>query len=124
MSYLGGGSGRLPELCLCTKRYLKFMALVRLHQDASKREKPSLCGMATYADKLPNDVTASYYLQAPSGRWLVGFGGDYAESFINHSNTPNARLDWHNDVATLVAIREIQLNEEVTFDYGDLIKFC
>ena len=77
-----------------------------------------------YADKLPNDVTASYYLQAPSGRWLVGFGGDYAESFINHSNTPNARLDWHNDVATLVAIREIQLNEEVTFDYGDLIKFC
>ena len=74
-----------------------------------------------YSDKLPDDDSASYYLRVPSGRWLVGFGGDYAESFINHSKTPNTYIKWKGDVASLIALRDIAPNEEVTFDYESVL---
>ena len=74
-----------------------------------------------YADKLPDDDYASYYLRVPSGRWLVGFGGDYAESFINHSKTPNTYVKWKGDVASLIALRDIKQGEEVTFDYESVL---
>jgi SET domain-containing protein len=70
-----------------------------------------------YSDKLPDDDSARYYLRVPSGRWLVGFGGDYAESFINHSKTPNTYVKWKGEIAILIASRDIEENEEVTFDY-------
>jgi len=70
-----------------------------------------------YSDKLPDDDSAGYYLRVPSGKWLVGFGGDYAESFINHSKTPNTYVKWKGDIASLIALRDIEQNEEVTFDY-------
>lgn len=70
-----------------------------------------------YSDKLPDDDSASYYLRVPSGKWLVGFGGDYAESFINHSKTPNTYVKWKGDIASLIALQDIEQNEEVTFDY-------
>ena len=70
-----------------------------------------------YADKLPEDDSAKYYMRVPSGRWMVGFGGDYAESFINHSKTPNTFVKWEGDIASLTALRDIEQDEEVTFDY-------
>jgi len=74
-----------------------------------------------YADKLPEDDSAKYYMRVPSGRWMVGFGGDYAESFINHSKTPNAHVKWKGDIASLIALRDIEQDEEVTFDYELLL---
>ena len=74
-----------------------------------------------YTDKLPDDDSAGYYLRVPSGRWLVGFGGDYAESFINHSKTPNTYVEWRGDVASLIASRDIAPNEELTLDYESLL---
>jgi SET domain-containing protein len=71
-----------------------------------------------YADKLPNDESAKYYLYVRPNKWLVGFGCDYAESFINHSSAPNSKIIWHDDVATLIALRSVESNEEVTFDYA------
>jgi len=74
-----------------------------------------------YADKLPEGDSSKYYMRVPSGRWMVGFGGDYAESFINHSDTPNTYVKWKDDIATLIALRDIDQNEEVTFDYELLL---
>jgi hypothetical protein len=74
-----------------------------------------------YVDKLPDRDQAKYYLYVRPNKWLVGFGGEYAESFINHSCDPNAEVAWSGDVATLVAIRNIATGEEITFDYGTVI---
>ncbi|HUK51516.1 MAG TPA: SET domain-containing protein [Terriglobales bacterium] len=75
-----------------------------------------------YTDKLPNDDSGKYYMRVPSGKWLVGFGGDYAESFINHSKTPNTYVEWNDDIASLITLRDIEPNEEVTFDYDLLLE--
>ena len=74
-----------------------------------------------YAEKLPDSDLAKFYLYIRPNKWLVGFGGDYAESFINHSCDPNAEIAWTGDIATLVAIRNIEPCEEITFDYGTVI---
>jgi hypothetical protein len=74
-----------------------------------------------YADKLPDNDSAKFYLYVRSNKWLVGFGGEYPESFINHSCDPNAEVAWAIDIATLVAIRNIDPNEEITFDYATVI---
>ena len=74
-----------------------------------------------YSDNLPDDDSATYYLRVPSGKWLVGFGGDYAESFINHSKTPNTYVKWKGDIASLIALRDIKQNEEVTLDYEKML---
>lgn len=74
-----------------------------------------------YAEKLPDSELAKYYLYVRPNRWLVGFGGDFAECFINHSCDPNAEVTWNGDVATLVAMRNIESGEEITFDYGTVI---
>jgi len=71
-----------------------------------------------YAHELPNDASAKYYLYVRPHVYLVGFGSDYPESFINHSSNPNSKIVWDGDIAILVAIRDIEQNEEVTFDYG------
>jgi hypothetical protein len=74
-----------------------------------------------YAEKLPNSDLAKYYLYVRPNKWLVGFGGEYAESFINHSCDPNAEVTWNEDIATLVATQNIEEGEEITFDYGTVI---
>ncbi len=74
-----------------------------------------------YAEKLPNSDLAKYYLYVRPNKWLVGFGGEYAESFINHSCNPNAEVTWNGDIATLVAMQNIEPGEEITFDYGTVI---
>ncbi len=71
-----------------------------------------------YTHELPNDASAKYYLYVRPHVYLVGFGGDYPESFINHSSNPNSKIVWDGDMAILVAIRDIEQNEEVTLDYG------
>ena len=71
-----------------------------------------------YSEKLPNSDLAKYYLYVRPNKWLVGFGGEYVESFINHSCDPNAGVTWNGDIATLVAIQNIEPGEEITFDYG------
>lgn len=73
-----------------------------------------------YAHELPNGASAKYYLYVRPHVYLVGFGGDYPESFINHSRNPNSKIVWKGDTAILVAIRDIEQNEEVTIDYGFL----
>jgi SET domain-containing protein len=60
-----------------------------------------------YAHELPNDASAKYYLYVRPHVYLVGFGGDYPESFINHSSNPNSKIVWDGDIAILVAIRDI-----------------
>lgn len=37
------------------------------------------------------------------------------ENFVNHSCIPNAKIDWEN--LTLVSIRDILPDEEITYDY-------
>ena len=74
-----------------------------------------------YAEKLPDNDQAKYYLYVRPNKWLVGFGEEYAESFINHSCDPNAEVAWTGDIAALVAIRNIEPGEEITFDYGTVI---
>lgn len=74
-----------------------------------------------YAEKLPDSYDAKYFLYVRPNKWLVGFGGECAESFINHSCDPNAEVTWTGDIATLVAVRNIEPGEEITFDYGTVI---
>jgi hypothetical protein len=73
-----------------------------------------------YSTELPADDIAKCYVQVRPHLYLVAYGGDCAESFINHSKNPNGKVVWNGDVATLIAIRDIERNEEVTFDYGSL----
>ncbi|MGA3404600.1 MAG: SET domain-containing protein-lysine N-methyltransferase [Candidatus Bathyarchaeia archaeon] len=70
-----------------------------------------------YAEKLPESDLAKYYLYVRPNKWLIGFGGEYPESFINHSCDPNSKVTWEGDIATLTSIRCIEPNEEITFDY-------
>jgi len=74
-----------------------------------------------YAEKLPESELARYYLYVRPNKWLIGFGGEYPESFINHSCDPNTKITWDGDIATLTSIRSIQSNEEITFDYETVI---
>lgn len=74
-----------------------------------------------YAEKLPESELAKYYLYVRPNKWLVGFGGKSAESFINHSCDPNAEVTWSGDIATLGALRNIEPGEEITFDYRTVI---
>lgn len=48
-----------------------------------------------------------------TGRW-EGINGKNEMRFLNHSGNPNA--DWWGD--ELYAIRPIEADEEITFDYG------
>lgn len=48
-----------------------------------------------------------------SGRW-EGINGNNEMRFLNHDSEPNA--DWWGD--ELYALRDIEPDEEVTFDYG------
>ena len=74
-----------------------------------------------YAEKLPESDLAKYYLYVGPNKWLIGFGGEYPESFINHSCDPNTKVTWDGDIATLSAVRSIEPNEEITFDYETVI---
>jgi hypothetical protein len=74
-----------------------------------------------YAEKLPESDLAKYYLYVGPNKWLIGFGGEYSESFINHSCDPNTKVTWDGDIATLSAVRSIEPNEEITFDYETVI---
>jgi hypothetical protein len=74
-----------------------------------------------YAEKLPESDLAKYYLYVRPNKWLIGFGGEYPESFINHSCDPNTSVTWDGDIAILTSIRSIEPNEEITFDYETVI---
>lgn len=56
-----------------------------------------------------------YHLRIDETAFQASFHPDAHENFINHSCSPNARVNWED--LSLVASREISVGEEITFDY-------
>lgn len=63
---------------------------------------------------LPHDQQG-HTIQVHEGLYLAPIGMDEPADYINHSCNPNAGI---NGQITLVAMREIAANEEITFDYA------
>jgi hypothetical protein len=64
--------------------------------------------------KLPHDVQ-QHSVQIEEGLYLATIGGAESADFINHSCDPNLGL--RGQIA-LVALRDIEIGEEVCFDYA------
>jgi hypothetical protein len=62
------------------------------------------------------DPCNNHFLQFDEGHFLGPSDG--ADDFINHSCNPNCGLEYREGGIRLVAIREIQKGEEITFDYS------
>jgi uncharacterized protein len=69
---------------------------------------------AEQLDTLPHDVQ-QHSVQIEEGLYLATIGGAETADFINHSCDPNLGL---RGQITLVALRDIDVGEEVCFDYA------
>jgi hypothetical protein len=69
---------------------------------------------AEQLDTLPHDVQ-QHSVQIEEGLYLATIGGAETADFINHSCEPNLGL---RGQITLVALRNIDVGEEVCFDYA------
>jgi len=69
---------------------------------------------ADQLDTLPHDVQ-QHSVQIEEGLYLATIGGAESADFINHSCDPNLGL--RGQIA-LVALRDIEVGEEVCFDYA------
>ncbi len=69
---------------------------------------------AEQLDTLPHDVQ-QHSVQIEEGLYLATIGGAESADFINHSCDPNLGL--RGQIA-LVALRDIEVGEEVCFDYA------
>jgi hypothetical protein len=69
---------------------------------------------AEQLDALPHDVQ-QHSVQIEEGLYLATIGGAESADFINHSCDPNLGL---RGQITLVALRDIEVGEEVCFDYA------
>jgi hypothetical protein len=69
---------------------------------------------AEQLDQLPHDVQ-QHSVQIEEGLYLATIGGAETADFINHSCDPNLGL--RGQIA-LVALRDIEVGEEVCFDYA------
>lgn len=57
----------------------------------------------------------TYVLWVEDGDDLIARNGENGLRFLNHSNQPNAVFDGFE----LFALRDIEADEEITFDYGE-----
>jgi hypothetical protein len=69
---------------------------------------------AEQLDTLPHEVQ-QHTVQIEEGLYLATIGGAETADFINHSCDPNLGL---RGQITLVALRDIEVGEEVCFDYA------
>lgn len=57
----------------------------------------------------------TYVLWVEDGDDLIARNGENGLRFLNHSHSPNAVFDGFE----LFALRDIEVDEEITFDYGE-----
>lgn len=68
------------------------------------------------ADDLYDDVPQTYLFGLDNGKQVVdGFG---VAAFINHSCRPNCETDQIRGKIWVIALRDIQAGEELTYDYN------
>jgi len=58
----------------------------------------------------------THFIEVGYGEFLGPSGG--VDDFFNHSCTPTTRLLFLNNQPALEAVRDIEINEEITFDYA------
>jgi len=75
-------------------------------------------GPMVRADRLPADLNGArdHYVQVTSDRYLGPSGR--IDDLINHGCTPNAGLRFTDHGVVLIAIRDIEPGEEITWDYS------
>jgi len=75
-------------------------------------------GQIISRDELPDPYNSSndYYLQIGIDRFL-GPSGEL-DDYVNHSCDPNSGIVFSKDSITLIAIKPIQQDEEIFFDYS------
>ena len=66
-------------------------------------------------ETVENGTYVLWVQQSVSEDTWLGYDGTNDLRFLNHSNNPNCELDGQD----LYALRDIDPNEELTFDYGE-----
>ncbi len=75
-------------------------------------------GKLVRADRLPADMTGprDHYVQVAPDEYLGPSGR--IDDLINHSCAPNAGVRYGEDGVALIAVRDIAVGEEITWDYS------
>jgi hypothetical protein len=99
------------------------------------REKPPY-GLGVFADRrfLAREIVGrfqgdrflrrevddfTHFIEVGYGEFLGPSGG--VDDFFNHSCSPTTRLLFQGDIPELEAVRDIELGEEITFDYASCL---
>jgi len=69
------------------------------------------------ASEVPSYPDPDYFMQIAPGKYIGPSG--YEDDFVNHSCEPNCTLDITS--LQLIALRDIQSGEEITYDYSCVI---
>jgi len=89
--------------------------------------------IAPYAGRMvtqpPNESSAEgkiFALAISPGIWIDGSAEDNPARHANHACHPNAELVWDeaSSTAWLTAMKPIEVDEEITFDYGFSLADC
>ena len=59
-----------------------------------------------------------FALELEPGRWIDGSGADNPARHANHSCDPSAEMTRRAEGVVLVALRDLEPGDEITFDYG------
>lgn len=59
-----------------------------------------------------------FAMEIEPGRWVDGSGADNPARHANHSCNPSAEMVRRGDRILLVALRDLEPGDEITFDYG------
>ena len=66
------------------------------------------------------DTLKTRYLFEVDEEWAVdGSSQENVARYMNHSCVPNCECDLQDKKVLILAIRDIRIGEELTFDYGD-----
>lgn len=101
---------------LYQKNPLVYVATSSVHGHGLFASKPIARGdyIGSYAgSETDTDGMHVLWLYDEETEQWEGIDGDNEMRFLNHSDEPNADF-WNTD---LYALRDIQVNEEITFDY-------
>lgn len=88
---------------------------------ARHRKGDTLCHYSgPVVDHHPGPATDGrvFSLELDPGRWIDGSGPGNLARHANHSCAPTAEAVREGDQVSLVALRDLEPGEEITFDYG------
>ncbi len=103
---------------VCIRQAKQGKGVFALHKHAKGEIIMRFCGQILEGDHLPEpyDSVDDHYVQIGPNTFMGPSGKE--DDYVNHSCDPNAGLIISEDAVTLVAIKPIDVGDEITWDYS------